>query len=99
MRSIKSCSQEALRLSKDRWIQMNRAFVTANAFFSAFLYHVMLRGINQQVIFEDHEDYVRFIDTLRYGKDAKRSLYQRAEDKWVIDQTGKPTDGNKQRRC
>lgn len=28
------------------------------------LYHIMLRGINQQVIFEDNEDYSRFIETL-----------------------------------
>ena len=28
------------------------------------IYHIMLRGINQQVIFEDDEDYLKFIDTL-----------------------------------
>lgn len=29
------------------------------------IYHVMLRGINQQQIFEDQEDYERFLDILR----------------------------------
>ena len=28
------------------------------------IYHIMLRGINQQVIFEDNEDYVKFIEVL-----------------------------------
>lgn len=28
------------------------------------MYHIMLRGINQQVIFEDQEDYTKFISTL-----------------------------------
>lgn len=26
------------------------------------MYHIMLRGINQQVIFEDDEDYFKFIE-------------------------------------
>ena len=29
------------------------------------IYHIMLRGINQQVIFEDEEDYFKFIETLK----------------------------------
>jgi len=29
------------------------------------IYHIMLRGINQQVIFEEEEDYLKFIETLK----------------------------------
>ncbi len=32
------------------------------------IYHIMLRGINQQVIFEDEEDYSKFIETLETFK-------------------------------
>ena len=32
------------------------------------IYHMMLRGINQQIIFEDDEDYIKFIDTLKSYK-------------------------------
>ena len=32
------------------------------------IYHIMLRGINQQVIFEDDEDYEKFIETIRNYK-------------------------------
>ena len=32
------------------------------------IYHIMLRGINQQVIFEDFEDYSKFIETLETYK-------------------------------
>lgn len=32
------------------------------------IYHIMLRGINQQVIFEDEEDYQKFISTLETYK-------------------------------
>jgi len=32
------------------------------------IYHVIMRGINQQVIFEDDEDNERFIETLKTGK-------------------------------
>jgi REP element-mobilizing transposase RayT len=32
------------------------------------IYHIMLRGINQQVIFEEDEDYTKFIDTLETYK-------------------------------
>ena len=33
------------------------------------IYHIMLRGINQQQIFEDTEDYEKFLDTLRDCKE------------------------------
>ena len=33
------------------------------------IYHIMLRGINQQVIFEDDEDYEKFIETLKAYKE------------------------------
>ena len=32
------------------------------------IYHIMLRGINQQVIFEDEEDYLKFVETLKQYK-------------------------------
>ena len=32
------------------------------------IYHVMLRGINQQQIFEDEEDYEKFLQILRECK-------------------------------
>lgn len=32
------------------------------------IYHIMLRGINQQVIFEDNEDYVKFVEILQKYK-------------------------------
>ena len=32
------------------------------------IYHVMARGINRQVIFEDEDDYIKFIDTLKTYK-------------------------------
>ena len=32
------------------------------------IYHIMLRGINQQVIFEDYEDYSKFIETIETYK-------------------------------
>ena len=41
------------------------------------IYHVMLRGVNRQSIFEDDEDYIRFISLLR-------NLVQRFDD------TGRP---------
>jgi len=33
------------------------------------IYHIMLRGINRQTIFEDNQDRVRFLDTLEEYKD------------------------------
>ena len=35
---------------------------------STGIYHVMLRGINQQVIFEDNEDYSKFLETIEKYK-------------------------------
>ncbi len=32
------------------------------------IYHIMLRGINQQVIFEEEEDYQKFIETIKSYK-------------------------------
>ena len=32
------------------------------------IYHIILRGINQQVIFEDEEDNLKFIETLKHYK-------------------------------
>jgi len=32
------------------------------------IYHIMLRGINQQAIFEDNEDYFKFVETLEKYK-------------------------------
>ncbi|MCK9267929.1 MAG: transposase [Alkaliphilus sp.] len=34
------------------------------------IYHVMLRGINRQTIFEDNQDRVKFLETLERYKDA-----------------------------
>ena len=35
------------------------------------IYHVMQRGINHQIIFEDDEDYQKYLDTLKeYQKKA-----------------------------
>jgi len=34
------------------------------------IYHIMLRGINQQLIFEDNEDCEKFLDVLGLCKSA-----------------------------
>ena len=40
------------------------------------IYHIMLRGINRQQIFEDEEDYVRFLETLqKYKAQCEYELY------------------------
>ena len=40
------------------------------------VYHIMLRGINQQQIFEDEEDQQRFLDTLlKYKEQCGYSIY------------------------
>lgn len=40
------------------------------------IYHIMLRGINQQTIFEDEEDRVKFIDILRhYKQECEYSIF------------------------
>lgn len=33
------------------------------------IYHIMVRGINRQTIFEDDEDYAKFIDTIQQSKE------------------------------
>ena len=35
---------------------------------SCGIYHIMLRGINKQNLFEDNDDRQRFIDTVGYYK-------------------------------
>ena len=37
---------------------------------STGIYHVMLRGINQQQIFEGKEDYVKFLQILKECKEV-----------------------------
>ena len=37
---------------------------------STGIYHVMLRGINQQQIFEDEEDYDKFLQILKECKEV-----------------------------
>ena len=40
------------------------------------VYHIMLRGINRQQIFEDDKDYRRFLETLeKYREECGYSLY------------------------
>ena len=40
------------------------------------IYHVIMRGINRQTIFEDDEDFERFIETIeRYKSTSKFELY------------------------
>lgn len=38
--------------------------------------HVILRGVNQQIIFEDEYDYQQFIDILRYYKDEGKCSFK-----------------------
>ena len=43
---------------------------------SSGIYHIMLRGINRQQIFEDDEDYIRYLKTLeKYREECGYSLY------------------------
>lgn len=43
---------------------------------SSGIYHIMLRGVNKQTIFEDEEDKTRFIETLKKYKDiCKYEIY------------------------
>ena len=37
---------------------------------STGIYHVVLRGINRQIIFEDDEDYEKLLDTLKEHKET-----------------------------
>ena len=40
------------------------------------IYHIMLRGINQQQIFEDEEDGFRFLETLsKYKEQCGYEIY------------------------
>ncbi len=40
------------------------------------IYHIMMRGINRQIIFEDDEDYFRFIQTLQnYKEKSEYEIY------------------------
>lgn len=49
---------------------------TAREISNTGIYHIMLRGINRQTIFEDNEDMIRFLDTLaRYKDDCLLELY------------------------
>ena len=43
---------------------------------SLCIYHVILRGVNQQIIFEDDSDYQQFIDVLKYYKDKERCNFK-----------------------
>ena len=38
------------------------------------IYHIMLRGINQQIIFEDDEDYTKFITVWGRGNFCTKLL-------------------------
>ncbi|MDQ2088156.1 transposase [Herbivorax sp. ANBcel31] len=43
---------------------------------STGIYHVMLRGINHQIIFEDDEDYQKYLDTLKkYQDESGYTIY------------------------
>lgn len=43
---------------------------------SSGIYHIMLRGINRQTIFEDDEDRIKFLETLKNYKDiSKYQIY------------------------
>lgn len=40
------------------------------------IYHIIMRGINRQILFEENEDYIKFIQTLqRYRNICKYRLY------------------------
>jgi len=40
------------------------------------IYHIMMRGINRQSIFEDQEDYTKFLETLKqYKQISKYKVY------------------------
>ena len=38
------------------------------------IYHVMMRGINHQNIFEEHEDYYQFLNTLAKGRPSDNQV-------------------------
>jgi len=33
------------------------------------IYHIMMRGVNKQIIFEDYEDYERYLQTINVYKE------------------------------
>ena len=40
------------------------------------IYHIIMRGINRQTLFEDEEDYMKFIQTMqRYKEICKYKIY------------------------
>ena len=45
------------------------------------IYHVMLRGVNRQSIFEDDEDYIRFISLLNYLWKCLKTRWKRKKRK------------------
>ncbi|SNS95465.1 hypothetical protein SAMN05446037_102937 [Anaerovirgula multivorans] len=47
----------------------NGFIILAKVSMSAEVYHIMARGINCQNIFEDGEDYMKFIDTVQKNKE------------------------------
>lgn len=48
------------------------------------IYHVCMRGINHQCIFEDEEDYYRFISTLQYVKQQYRKNGEHDKDLYTL---------------
>ncbi len=43
---------------------------------STGIYHVMFRGVNHQIIFEDDEDYIKYLDTLKtYQAKSDYTIY------------------------
>ena len=38
-------------------------------------YHIMLRGINQQQIFEEEEDYIKFLEILKHYQAVSEYKY------------------------
>lgn len=45
------------------------------------IFHIMLRGINKQTIFEDDEDKERFLDTIeRFKEVSKYEIYGLRQD-------------------
>ncbi len=40
------------------------------------IYHIMIRGINRQIIFEEDDDYVKFVSTLLRVKEKSEFRYR-----------------------
>ena len=45
------------------------------------IYHIMLRGINKQMIFEDDEDKIKFLETLKEQQTKGQGLGNRQRDR------------------